>query len=69
MLEELAVLIEVLDGVSVVGARAIHELVEVVRQALLGCLPARSAVVTNMELAGRHQSKFFLPLYVEGPSS
>ena len=37
-LEELAVLVEVFDGVSVVGARAIHELVEVVRQALLGLL-------------------------------
>ena len=29
--EELAVLIEVFDGVGVVGARAIHEFVEVVR--------------------------------------
>ena len=35
-LEELAVFVEVLDGVSMVGAWAIHELVEVVRQALLG---------------------------------
>ena len=32
-LEELTVLIEVLDGVSMVGVGAIHELVEVVRQA------------------------------------
>jgi uncharacterized membrane protein (DUF441 family) len=31
-LEELAVFVEVLDGVSVVGAWAIHELVKVVRQ-------------------------------------
>ena len=38
MLEELAFLVEVLDGVGVVGARAIHELVEMVRQALLGLL-------------------------------
>ena len=38
MLEELAVLVEVLDRVSVVGVGAIHELVEVVRQALLGLL-------------------------------
>ena len=34
MFEELAV--QVFDGVGVVGAWAIHELVEVVRQALLG---------------------------------
>ena len=34
--EELAVLVEVFDGVGVVGAWAIHELVEVVRQAWLG---------------------------------
>ena len=38
MFEELAVLIEVFDGVGMVGAWAIHELVEVVRQALLGLL-------------------------------
>lgn len=36
MFEELTVLVEVFDGVGVVGAWAIHELVEVVRQALLG---------------------------------
>ena len=36
--EELAVLVEVFDGVGVVGAWAIHEFVEVVRQALLGLL-------------------------------
>ena len=40
-LEEFTVLVEVLDGVGMVGAGAIHELVEVVRQALLGLL-ARS---------------------------
>ena len=34
-LEELVVLVEVFDGVGVVGARALHELVEVVRKALL----------------------------------
>ena len=38
MFEELAVLVEVFDGVGVVGAWAIHELVEVVGQALLGLL-------------------------------
>ena len=37
-LEELTVLVEVFDGVVMVGARALHELVEVVRQALLGLL-------------------------------
>ena len=36
--EELAVLVEVFDRVGMVGAWAIHELVEVVRQALLGLL-------------------------------
>ena len=39
-LEEFAVLVEVLDGVGMVGAWALHELVEVVGLALLGCLPA-----------------------------
>ena len=38
MLEELIVLVEVFYGVIVVGAWALHELVEVVRQALLGLL-------------------------------
>ena len=38
MLEEFAVLIEVLDGVGMVGARALHELIEVVWEALLGLL-------------------------------
>ena len=38
MFEELAVLVEVFDGVGMVGAWAIHELVEVVRHALLGLL-------------------------------
>ena len=38
MFEELVVLVEVFDGAGVVGAWATHELVEVVRQALLGLL-------------------------------
>ena len=38
MFEELVVLVEVFDGVGMVGAPAIPELVEVVRQALLGLL-------------------------------
>ena len=37
-LEEFAVLVEVLDGVGVVGAWTVHEFVEVVRQSLLGLL-------------------------------
>ena len=37
-LEEFAVFVEVLDGVSVVGAWGIHALVKVVRLALLGLL-------------------------------
>ena len=36
MLEELAVLVEVFDGVGMVSARTVHEFVEVVRQSLLG---------------------------------
>ena len=40
MLEELVVLVEVLDRVGVIGAWTLHELVEVVRLALLDCLPA-----------------------------
>ena len=37
-LEEFAVLVEVLDGVGMVGAWAIYELVEVVRLVVLGLL-------------------------------
>ena len=58
-----------LDGVGMVGARALHELVELVGLALLGLLPARSAAATKVELAGRRRFfLFFLPLYVKGPS-
>ena len=35
-LEELAVLVEVFDGVVMVGARALHEIMEVARRVLLG---------------------------------
>ena len=34
--KELAVLVEMVDGIVVVGARALHELVEVSRSVLLG---------------------------------
>ena len=44
--EELIVLVEVFDGVGVVGAWAIYEFVEVVRQALLGLL-ARAVCCGN----------------------
>ena len=37
-LEELAVLVEVFDGVAMVGARALHELMEVAWRVLLGLL-------------------------------
>ena len=37
-LEEFAVLVEVFDGVGVVGARALHELIEVARKVLPGLL-------------------------------
>ena len=36
MLEELAVLVEMFDGIVVVGARALRELVKVARRVLLG---------------------------------
>ena len=36
--EELALLVEVFDGIGVIGARTIHEFIEVVRQSLLGLL-------------------------------
>ena len=36
MVEELALLVEVFDGVGMVGAWTIHEFIEVVRQSLLG---------------------------------
>ena len=69
-LEELIVLIEVLDGVSMVGALVIHELVKVIGLALLGLFAHAMATTTNTELASRCRSfLFFLPLYVEGPSS
>ena len=69
-LEELVVLVDVLDGVSVVGAWAIHELVIVVRLALLGLL---AHVISHGDQCGVGQPApillVLLPLYVEGPSS
>ena len=67
--EELTILIDVLDGVGVVGAWTLHELVEVDGLALLGLLAAWSATATKAGLAGRRRSfLFFLPFCVEGHS-
>ena len=70
MFKELAVLVEMFDGVGVVGAWVVHELVEVVRQSLLGLLARAISSATNAVLSDRRRSfLFFLPLCVEGPSS
>ena len=72
-LEELAILVEVFDGVGMVGAWAIHELVEVVRQALLGllaraiscgdqCGVGRSAPILFVLLAPLHGGALVLVL-------
>ena len=50
---EFAVLVEVLDGVGMVGAWALRELVEVVGLTLLGLLARKSAMATKVELAGQ----------------
>ena len=69
-LEELAVPVEVFDGVVVVGARAFHELVEVAQRVLLGL---RARVISHGDqrrvgLSATILSVLF-PLCVEGPSS
>ena len=58
-LEELVVLVEVFDGVGVVGAWALHELVEVVRRALLGLL-ARVISRGDQRGVGRSAMIFFV---------
>ena len=67
MLEELVVLVEVLDGVSVVGPRALHELMEVARKVLLGLL-ARVISRGDQHRVGQSVAIFsvLFPLYVEG---
>ena len=50
MLEELVVFVEVFDGVGMVGARALHELLEVVWKAPLGPLVRVISRATNTEL-------------------
>ena len=70
MLEELAVLVEMVDGIVVVGARALHELVKVARSVLLGL---RAQVIGHGDRRGVGRSAVILsvlfPLCVEGPSS
>ena len=69
-LEELAVLVEVFDRVGVVGAQALHVLMEVAQRVLLGLL---ARVISHGDQRGVGRSAmiflFFLPLCVEGPSS
>ena len=59
--EELAVLVEVFDGVGVVGVQTVHEFVEVVRQALLGLL-ARAVSCGNQHGVVRSASVLFVLL-------
>ena len=70
MFEELAVLVEVFDGVGVVGAWALHELMEVARKVLLGLL---AHVISRGEQRGVGRSvaifSILFPLCVKGPSS
>ena len=70
MLEELAVLVEVFYGVVVVGARALHELVEVGQKVLLGMF-AHVISCGDQRGVGRSAVIFFVlfPFYMEGPSS
>ena len=64
MLEELAVLVEMFDGIVVVGARALHELVKVAWRVLLG-LSARVIRRGDQRRVGRSAailSVLFSPL-------
>jgi len=69
-LEELAVLVEVLDGVVVVGAWALHEIVEVAQRVLLG-LRARVIGHSDRREVSRLAAivSVLFSLCVEGPSS
>ena len=53
MLEELALLVEVFYRVVMVGAWALHELMEVAERAMLGLRARMISLATNAELAGR----------------
>ena len=57
MFEELVVLIEVFDGVGVVGTWTVHEFVEVVRQPLLGLL---AYAISHGDQRGVVRSTLFL---------
>ena len=57
MLEELAVLVEVFYGVVVVGAQALHELMEVARRVLLG---RRARMISRGDQRGVSQSAVIL---------
>ena len=69
-LEELAVLVEMVDGIVVVGAWALHELMKVARRVLLGlsahviCRGGQRGIGRLMVILSIH-----FPLCVEGPSS
>ena len=58
-LEELAVLIEVFDGVVVDGAQALHELVEATRRVLLGL---RARVISRGDRRGAGRSAAILSI-------
>ena len=65
MLEDLSVLVEMIDGIVVVGAWALHELVKVVQRVLLG-LRARVIVRGDRRGVGRSAvilSILFSPLH------
>ena len=69
-LEELVVLVEMIDGIVVVGAWALHELMKVARRVLLG-LSAQA--IGRGDRRGVGWSAVILsvlfPLCMEGPSS
>ena len=70
MLEELAVLVKVFDGVVMVGARALHEIMEVARRVLLGLRARMIGRGDRREISRLAVILFVLfPLYLEGPSS
>ena len=59
--EELAVLVEMVDGIVVVGARALHEIMEVARRVLLG-LSARVICHGGQRGVGRSAAILFVLL-------
>ena len=61
MFKKLAVLVEIFDGIGVVGAWTLHELVEVVGLALLGLL-AHAVDCGDQSLVGRSTSTLLVVL-------